>query len=89
MWPLLLKGLSKLIKQNLHLELIGCIHLENWRDPKDDGCVLCFYIEVLHCQKDALMTSCDKSVKNKGTSLEHKNVKLNIWKLLWMRWCEK
>ncbi len=27
-WPFPLKGLSKLIKQNLHLELIGCRHLE-------------------------------------------------------------
>lgn len=27
-WPLPLKGLKKLIKHNLHLELIGCTHLE-------------------------------------------------------------
>lgn len=41
-WPLLLKGLSKLIRQNLHLELIGCIHLENWTDPEQQG--FCFIL---------------------------------------------
>lgn len=42
-WPLLLKGLSKLIRQNLHLELIGCIHLENWTDPEQQGFVLSLF----------------------------------------------
>lgn len=39
-WPLLLKGLSKLIRQNLHLELIGCIHLENWGEAEDETFLL-------------------------------------------------
>lgn len=43
-WPLLLKGLSKLIKQNLHLELIRWTHLENWRDPEGQGFVLSSFV---------------------------------------------
>lgn len=68
MWPLLLNGLNKLIKQNLHLELIRCIHFENWRDPGDQGFVLSFFltlqmekIVMLHSQEDGLMTLGDVS----------------------------
>lgn len=47
-WLLLLKGLSKQIKQNVHLELIGCMHLENWK--KNIHCFVLYFILTIEIE---------------------------------------
>lgn len=90
MWPLVLKGLSKVIKQNLHI----CQESERSR-----GSAFCFILPSYHSvvvklrtfkllpysKRVRVMASGYKSDENEGSWLEHKNVKQSIWAPLWMR----
>lgn len=61
-WLLLLKGLSKQIKQNVHLEVTGCMHLENWRKP-GHGFVLSFFLNI-RMEQNWLLLNCGLIVRN-------------------------